>query len=209
MKILIADDHSVVREGLINILKKHNYGDLIEEAKDGSEAFEKIRSHKFDLVILDISMPVLSGLEILERLKSLNIKINILILSIYNQSQYAVKALRLGASGYLSKDSTSDELAQAIRKISGGGKYISSDVIGMLISENDLLTEMPMHKKLSDREFQILCYLAKGNSLIEIGKKLFISEKTVSTYRTRLLKKMGLKTNSEIALYAYKNNLID
>jgi DNA-binding NarL/FixJ family response regulator len=209
MKILVADDHSVVREGLINILKKHNYADLIEEAKDGSEAFEKIKSNSYDLVILDISMPALSGIEILEKLKSLNIKINILILSIYNQSQYAIKALRLGASGYLSKDSTSDELAQAIRKISGGGKYISSDVIGMLLSENDLQPDMPLHKTLSDREFQILCLLARGNSLIEIGRLLFISEKTVSTYRTRLLKKMGLKTNSEITLYAYKHNLID
>ncbi len=209
MKILVADDHSVVREGLINILKKYNYGDLIEEAKDGSEAFEKIITGNFDLVILDISMPVLSGLEILEKLKSLNIKINILILSIYNQSQYAVKALRLGASGYLSKDSTSDELALAIKKISGGEKYISSDVIGMLITEENFQNEQPLHKRLSDREFQILCFLAKGNSLIEIGKKLFISEKTVSTYRTRLLKKMGMKTNSELALYAYKNNLLD
>ena len=209
MKILVADDHSVVREGLINILKKNNYGDLIDEAKDGSEAFEKIRSDNFNLVILDISMPGLSGLEILEKLKLLNIKVNILILSIYKQSQYAVQALRLGASGYLSKDSTSDELAQAIKKISAGGKYISSDVIGMLITEENFINEQPLHKRLSDREFQILCFLAKGNSLIEIGEKLFISEKTVSTYRTRLLKKMGLKTNTELALYAYKNNLID
>ncbi len=209
MKILVADDHSVVREGLINILKKYNNTDLIEEAKDGLEAFEKIRSDNFDLVILDISMPVLSGLEILEKLKALNIKINILILSIYNQSQYAVKALRLGASGYLSKNSTSDELAQAIKKISGGGKYISSDVIGMLITEENFQNEQPLHKRLSDREFQILRLLARGASLIEIGKKLFISEKTVSTYRARLLKKMGLKTNTELALYAYKNNLTE
>jgi two-component system, NarL family, invasion response regulator UvrY len=207
MKILVVDDHSVVREGLINILKKNNLADFIEEAKDGSEALEKIVSDGFDLVILDISMPVLSGIEILKKLKSLKIKINILILSIYNQSQYAVQVLRLGASGYLSKNSTSDELAQAIRKISAGGKYISSDVIGMLIS--DVQIDMPFHKRLSDREFQILCLLAKGNTLVEIGKKLFISDKTVSTYRTRLLKKMELKSNSEITLYAYKNNLID
>jgi DNA-binding NarL/FixJ family response regulator len=209
MKILIADDHLVVRLGLKQILKDLKITNLIEEAKDGNEAFDKIKSGKFDFVILDISMPGLSGLDILKALKARNEKVNILILSIHPQSQYAIHALRLGASGYLSKDSASEELAFAIQKISAGGKYISSDIIGKLVSDSNKENDMALHDLLSEREFQIMCFLAKGVPITEIGKQLFISEKTVSTYRTRLLEKMEMKSNTELALYAFKNNLVE
>jgi two-component system, NarL family, invasion response regulator UvrY len=208
MKILIADDHPVVRKGLKQILKDLRISDMIEEAKDGKEALNKIRSGEFDFVILDISMPGLSGLDILKALKAVNIKVNILILSVHPERQYAVRALRMGASGYLSKNSAPEELALAIKKISAGGKYISSEIIEKLISENTQ-NGKPLHERLSEREFQIMCFLAKGVSIIEIGKKLFLSEKTVSTYRNRLLEKMELKSNAELALYAYINDLIE
>ena len=209
MKILIADDHSVVREGLKQILKNLKIISHVEEAKDGHEALDKIKSGKFDFVILDISMPGLSGLDILKALKARNEKVNVLILSIHPQSQYAIRALRLGASGYISKNSAPEELALAIKKISSGGRYISSDIIGKLVSDINNHNERPLHERLSEREFQIMCFLAKGIPITEIGKKLFISEKTVTTYRTRLLEKMEMKSNSELALYAFKNNLIE
>jgi len=209
MNILIADDHSVVREGLKQILNDLKITSLIEEAKDGHEAFDKIISDKFDFVILDISMPGLSGLDVLKALKVRNIKVNVLILSIHPQSQYAIRALRLGASGYISKNSAPEELALAIKKISAGGRYISSDIIGKLVSDFNKENDIAPHDRLSEREFQVMCFLAKGTSITEIGKQLFISEKTVSTYRTRLLEKMEMKSNSELALYAFKNNLIE
>jgi DNA-binding NarL/FixJ family response regulator len=208
MNILIADDHSVVREGLKQILKELGISEMIEEAKDGNEALNKIKSGEFDFVTLDISMPGMSGLDILEALKAVNIKINILILSVHPQRQYAVRALRLGASGYLSKNSIPEELEVAIKTISAGGKYISSDVIEKLVSMNEQ-NEIALHEHLSKREFQIMCFLSKGAPITEIGKKLFISERTVSTYRTRLLEKMEMKSNAALALYAYKNDLIE
>ncbi|TAL80640.1 MAG: response regulator transcription factor [Bacteroidetes bacterium] len=209
MKILIADDHPVVREGLKQILKNLKIEGIIEEAKDGHEALGKILSGEFDFVILDISMPGLSGLDILKTLKTREEKVNVLILSYYQHSQYAVRALRLGASGYISKDSASEELAFAIKKISAGGKYISSDIIGKLVFGHNRQDDIALHDRLSEREFQIMCLLAKGTPITEIGKKLFISENTVSTYRTRLLEKMEMKSNTELTIYTYQNNLIE
>ncbi len=209
MKILLADDHQVVREGLKQMLKKTGLADFVEEAKDGNEALIKIESGEFDFVILDISMPGLSGLDILKALESNKIKEKILIMSVHPQKQYAIRALKLGAGGYISKDSTTEELELAIKKISSGGKYVSSDVIGILVSDFNDNNDAVLHESLSEREFQVMCFLAKGISLKEIGEKLFISERTVSTYRTRLLEKMEMKSNSEIALYAYKNGLIE
>jgi two-component system invasion response regulator UvrY len=209
MKILIADDHSIVREGLKLILKDHIVSSFIEEAKEGYEALDKIVSGIYDFIILDISMPGLSGLEILSALKVRNIKANILILSSYPQGQYAIRALELGASGYISKNSAPEELVLAIKKISAGEKYISSDIIGRLVSNIQQPDAISFHDRLSEREFQIMCLLAKGTSIIEIANKLSISEKTVSTHRARLLEKMEMKSNTELALYAYKNKLIE
>jgi two-component system, NarL family, invasion response regulator UvrY len=209
MKVLIADDHPVVLKGLKQMLTDLKIADSIEEAKDGNDALNKILSGKFDFVILDISMPGLSGLDILKVLKDRNEKINILILSIHSPAQFAIRALRLGAAGYISKDSAPGELEFAIKKISAGGKYISSDVVEKLVSYNDKENDLVVHTNLSEREFQVMCLLAKGSPIKEIGEKLYISEKTVTTYRSRLLEKMKMKSNSELALYAYKNNLIE
>jgi two-component system invasion response regulator UvrY len=209
MKILVADDHSVVREGLKLILKDLKISSLIEEAKEGYEALDKIVSGIYDFIILDISMPGLSGLDILSALKVRNVKANILILSTYPQGQYAVRALELGASGYISKNSAPEELATAIKKVSMGEKYISSDIIGKLVSNLQQPDEIPLHNRLSEREFQVMCFLVHGTSIIEIGKKLSISEKTVSTHRAHLLEKMGIRSNTELALYAYKNKLVE
>jgi len=209
MKIIIADDHIVVREGLRQIVKDLYPDSVVEESSDGKDAFKRIKSGSYDLVILDISMPGLSGIDILKALKDLDYKGNILMLSVHPQQQYAIRSLRLGASGYLSKDCAREELALAIRKISGGGKYISSDIIGKLISGIDSSEGSNPHDILSEREFQVMCLLAKGCSNIEISNRLFISEKTVSTFRSRLLEKMNMKSVTELALYAYKNSLIE
>lgn len=209
MKILIADDHSVVREGLIRILKGLDKITLIDEAKDGQEALDKIMKGGYDFIIMDISMPVLSGLDILQTLKNKNQKEKILILSMHPQEQYAIRVLRLGASGYLSKESASEELITAINKISAGGKYISSVIAEKLVFNFNEQPDRSLHESLSEREFQIMLLLAKGIGLTEIGKQLFISDKTVSTYRARLMEKMGMKKNAELTLYAIKNNLIE
>jgi len=209
MKILIADDHSVVRAGLKQILQNLCNFPVIEEASDGHDALRKIKSEHYDFVILDISMPGLSGLDILQALKNAGIKRNVLILSVHPQEQYAIRALRMGASGYLSKENAFEELELAIRKISLGQKYISSMIAEKLAFNVADQAGTPLHERLSEREFQIMCMLAKGISLTEIGKKLFISDKTVSTHRSRLLEKMGMKKNAELTVYAIRNGLIE
>jgi len=209
MKILIADDHSVVRRGLRQVLLDLNIFSVIDEATDGFDAFQKIKSNPYDFVILDISMPGLSGLDILEKLKSIGIKRNILILSVHPQNQYAIRALRLGASGYLSKESAFNELELAIQKTSTGQKYISSEIAEKLAFKAFDNPEIALHEKLSEREFQILRLLSEGVSVTEIARKLNISDKTVSTHRIRIMEKMGMKKNAELTMYALKNGLID
>lgn len=209
MKILIADDHSVVRKGLKQVLVDLNIFSTIEEAQDGYEAFEKIKKVAYDFVILDISMPGLSGLDILQKLKTLGIKRNILVLSAHPESQYAIRSLRLGANGYLSKDSAFKEMELAIQKTLTGQKYISSEVAEKLAFKVLDDPEALLHETLSEREFQVMCLLAKGVPVIEIGKKLNISDNTVSTHRMRILGKMGMTKNAQLTLYAAKNNLIE
>jgi two-component system, NarL family, invasion response regulator UvrY len=209
MKILIADDHSVVREGLKNILKGQYMASHIDEAKDGQEALDKILKGSYDFIIMDISMPILSGIDVLQTLKNKDQKEKILILSMHPQEQYAIRVLRLGASGYLSKESAYEELITAINKITAGGKYISSVIAEKLVFNFNDQPDSSLHESLSEREFQIMLLLAKGIGLTEIGKQLFISDKTVSTYRSRLMEKLGMKKNAELTLYALKNNLIE
>jgi len=209
MYVLVADDHPIVREGLKQIVMKMEEVSKVDEALDGHEAMTLIEKNKYDLVILDISMPGLSGLDILKTMKERNEKAHILILSIHPQEQYAIRALKLGASGYLCKESINEELLSAIKKIAAGGIYISTTMAeNIALDINDDRDKLP-HEKLSQREFQIMYMLAKGKSVKEIAGELFLSDKTVSTYRMRLLKKMGMKNNSEIIYYALKNNLIE
>lgn len=209
MRILIADDHAIVREGVKQIVKTLPEITLIEEATDGDEAFSKICNTNYDLVILDISMPGMSGLDVLQRMKGRNIETRVLIFSFYPQEQYAVRAFKLGASGYLSKDSAFEELAIAIRRISSGGKYVSAALAEKLIFQDAKMEGKLPHEKLSEREFQVMILLAKGKSVIEIAEEIFISDKTVSTYRRRIMEKMNLKKNADLTIYALRNNLIE
>ncbi len=208
MKILVADDHSVVREGLKQYIKTLNDVDLIDEAVNGAEAWSKIKSGDFDLVILDVSMPEMSGLDVLRKIKERNMQIRVLILSVHPQEQYAIQSFKLGASGYLSKDSAFDELSLAIKKIASGGRYISSAFAEKLAFDQTGAETNAIHEKLSEREFQVMVMLARGSSVTEIAREIFISEKTVSTYRARILEKMDMKKNAELTMYAIKNNLI-
>lgn len=209
MNILIADDHAIVREGVKQIIKTLPEVNLIDEANDGNIAYTKILSKNYDLVVLDISMPGITGLDLLQRMKNKDIKTNVLILSFYPQEQYAIRAFKLGASGYLSKDSASEELSLAIRKIAAGGKYVSSALAEKILFQDIELDGKLPHEQLSEREFQVMIMLAKGKSLVEIGHEIFISDKTVSTYRMRILEKMGLKNNTDLTIYALKNKLIE
>ena len=208
MKILIADDHSIVREGLKQILKQVDANALVEEVENGIEALDKIGNYEYDLIIMDISMPGKSGLDILKTLKDKNIHANILILTIHPQEQYAIRAMKLGASGYLSKDSLYEELANAIQTILAGKRYISPALAESILFETKEDLNKSPHEKLSEREFQIMCMLAKGRPVTEIATDLFISGKTVRTHRMRLFEKMGIKNNAELISYAIKNKLI-
>lgn len=209
MNILIADDHSIVREGLKHYVSTLEKVNLIEEAVDGTEAWSKIKDGNFDIVILDVSMPGMSGLDVLRKVKERNLNIRVLILSVYPQEQYAIQAFRLGALGYLSKETAYEELSIAIKKIVSGGRYISSVFAEKLAFNGFDADTHPIHEKLSDREYQVMILLAKGKSVTEISKEIFISDKTVSTYRTRILEKMGMKKNAELIMYVIKHNLIE
>jgi len=209
MKILIADDHAIVREGVKLIVKTLPEVRLIDEASDGKEALSKLMKNHYDLAILDISMPEISGLDLLQQIKLHNVATRILMLSFHPQEQYAVRAFKLGASGYLSKDSAFDEMAMAIRKIAAGGKYVSAAFAEKLLFNEVSSTNQQLHEALSDREFQVMIMLAKGKSVAEIATEIFISDKTVATYRTRIMEKMQMKKNAELTIYALRNKLIE
>jgi two-component system, NarL family, invasion response regulator UvrY len=209
MKILIADDHSIVREGLKQYVKTLDEVKLIDEVVDGNEAWAKIKDESYDLVILDVSMPGMSGLDVLQKIKSRNLKTRVLILSVYPQEQFAIRAFKMGASGYLSKDCAFEELILAIKKITAGDRYIASAFARKIALNGFDSAILKRHEKLSEREFQIMVMLAKGKSVTEISKEIFISGKTVSTHRAHILEKMDMKKNSELTMYAIKNNLIE
>lgn len=209
MKILIADDHTVVREGIKRMLSRIESISMLSEAKNGIETLKKIQEQEYDLVILDISMPDISGLDILSTLKDKKIKSHILILSVHPQEHYAIRALKLGASGYLSKDSVYEEFDVAIKTILAGKRYIVSSLAESIIFSKENGLEKAPHEKLSEREFQIMIMLAKGHGVKEIADELFISDNTVSTHRMRILEKMQMKKNTELMNYAIRNDLIE
>jgi len=209
MKILIADDHAIVREGVKQIVKTLPEVKQIDEASDGREALAKLTKTQYDLAIIDISMPEMTGLDLLQHLKFHNIKTRVLILSFHPQEQYAIRAFKLGASGYLSKDSAFEELATAIRKIAAGGKYVSAAFAEKLLFNEVSSTNQQLHESLSEREFQVMIMLAKGKSVTEIAAEIFISDKTVATYRTRIMEKMQMKKNADLTIYALRNELIE
>jgi DNA-binding NarL/FixJ family response regulator len=209
IKILIADDHPLVREGLKQIISGLTDMVVVDEASNGSEVLEKTSKNNYDVAVLDISMPDNNGVDIIEQVKARKPELNILVLSIYPEEQYAVRAFKAGANGYLTKESTPEELIAAIRKVSLGRKYVSTSFAEKLASDLKMDTKQPLHKMLSNREFQVMSMIASGKTIKEIAEKMSLSAKTISTYRTRILEKMGLKNNAEIIRYGIKHGLVD
>ena len=208
IKILIADDHPVVRRGLKQIVAEEPNMVVAGEAQNAKEVLELIRKQDWDVVMLDITMPDRSGLEVLKQLKKEYPKLPVLVLSVHSEEQYAVRVLKSGAAGYMTKESAPEELVRAIRKVVAGGKYVSSSLAERLAFDLES-EEEPLHETLSNREFQVMCMIASGKTVKEIADRLFLSVKTASTYRTRILRKMKMKTNAELIYYAIKNRLVD
>jgi two-component system invasion response regulator UvrY len=209
IKILIADDHPIVRQGFKQVLSETTDLVVADEAGNGQEVLALVARKDYDVILLDISMPGKNGLEVLKELRMTNTKIPVLILSIYPEEQYAIRALKAGASGYLTKASAPEELISAIRKVSRGGKYISSSLAEKIAYELDGDAEKAPHDSLSDREYQILLMIASGKTVSDIAEEMCLSVKTVSTYRSRILDKMKLKNNAELTTYAIRNKLVE
>lgn len=207
-RILIADDHAIFREGLKQILEDVPDMVVVDDVSRGQEVLDKIEKQDYDILLLDIAMPGLSGLETLKLLKGRKPRMRVLILSMYPEEQYAVRAIKAGAAGYITKASASEELLQAIRKISGGGRYISTSIAENLLFDLEPEEDRPIHQRLSDREYQIFCMIARGKAVGDIALELFLSVKTISTHRVHILEKMRMKNNAELTNYAIKNNLV-
>lgn len=208
IRILIADDHSLIRKGLVQILSEKSNTDVIE-ASNSKEVFQQLKLINVDAVVLDISLPGKNGIEVLKDIKSLYPHIAVLMLSVYPEDQYGIRSLKSGASGYLTKDSAPEKLVEAIDKVLSGCKYLSPSIAEKLIAElsgNETHTENP-HHNLSDREFEVMKYIAKGESPGEIASKLNLSIKTISTYKTRILNKMSFKNTADIIQYVVKKGL--
>jgi DNA-binding NarL/FixJ family response regulator len=182
---------------------------VTDEASSGHEVLGKIRKNNYDVLVLDVSMPGMTGLDVIKQIKSEKYDLPILILSMHSEEQFAVRTIKAGASGYLVKDSAPDELVTAIQKISKGGKYITQTLAEKLAFELERDTEKLPHQILSNREYQVLCMIASGKTVKEIAEEIYLSIKTISTYRSRILEKMNMKTNAELTHYTIKNNLID
>jgi len=208
IRIVVADDHAIVREGLKQILGAQADFQVVAEASDGHEALKRVRELDFDVLLLDMSMPGKSGVELIKQVKAEKPKLRILVLTMHEEHQYAVRAIRAGASGYLTKEGASAQLVTAIRKVASGGAYISAEV-----AEQLALNAMPdataaPHERLSDREFQVFRMIAEGKSVSEIADRLNLSVKTVSTHKANVLAKMGLSTQGELIRYALENDLV-
>ena len=208
IKIVIADDHAIVRQGLKKIVEVDNEMEVVLEAQNGAELLNKIGDHDFDLVVLDISMPGRNGLETLKELKRKTPGIRVIMLSIHPEDQYAVRALRAGASGYMTKESAPEELVKAIRKVHQGERYISSSVAELLAAHIGIERSEEQHRSLSDREYEVFNLLARGETVGQIASGLNLSVKTISTYRTRILEKMGMSTNADLTRYALDFELL-
>ena len=207
-RFLIADDHTVVRMGLRQIIFEAFPSAIIEEVTNAEDLLEKVTQEEWDVVISDISMPGRSGLEILQQIRLDHPQLPVLILSVFAEDQYAIRVLRAGASGYLNKESAAVELVKAINQLLLGKKYITPSIAEMMAGMLDKDLAKPLHEYLSDREFQICKLLAAGKSVSEIAENIFLSVSTVSTYRSRVMTKLKLKTNSDITLYAIENKLL-
>lgn len=209
IRILIADDHAIVREGLKQIVAEESDMRVTGEAATANELFELLERDTWEIVVLDINMPGKSGLEALKEIKTGKYNIPVLILSMFSEDQYGLRAMKAGAAGYLKKVSAPTELVTAIRKIVNGGKYISASLAEKLADVFNIDLKKPLHENLSDREYQIMCFISLGRSAEEIAEELAISIHTVYSYRNRILEKMHLKSNVELTQYAIQNKLIE
>ena len=207
ISILLADDHAIVRRGMKEVLQEALPDVRIVEAESAAETMDAARAGAFDLVILDVSLPGRSGLDVLKDIKAAHPKLPVLMLSMHPEEQFAVRALRAGAAGYVTKQSPPEEMLGAVRKALAGGRYVSASLAERLATEVGGDTKKEPHELLSDREFQVLMLIASGHSLTEIGAKLSVSVQTVSTYRTRLLEKMALTSNAELTQYVRLHGL--
>lgn len=208
LKVLIVDDHTMIRVGLREIIHKAFAGALIGEARDGEDALKQIRKQNWDLAVMDISMPGRSGIDILQDIKLERPKLSVLIISMHKEDQFAMRVLKAGAAGFISKHSTSEELIKAIHKILAGEHYVSPAVAEKMICDLGQKTKNLPHESLSNREMQVLCMFATGKTNKQVASKLSLSVKTISTYRARILEKTRMKSNAELICYAIKNDLI-
>lgn len=209
IRVLLADDHAVVRSGLREILADTGDIRVAGEAANGQEALARVREQEFDVAVLDMSMPGRNGIELIKLVKAEKPGIRILVLSMHSEAQYAVRAIRAGASGYLGKESAADELVAAIRRIAGGGAYVSPETAERLALDAGRASHAPPHTLLSDREYQVFQLIANGAAVGEIARQLSLSVKTVSTHKTRILEKMGLANQAELIRYALEHKLLD
>ena len=209
IRVLIADDHAVVRHGLRQILEETSDIVVGGEACNGGEVIEKVRARVGDVLVLDLSMPGRTGLDILKEIKQERPTLPVIVLSMHSEEQYATRVLKAGASGYLPKESAPETFINAIRKVYGGGRYISAAQAEKLTCFFDNIPDHPLHEALSDREYEVLRLISSGETVSQIAGQMHLSVKTVSTYRTRLLEKMRMKTNAELTHYAIRNRLVD
>ena len=209
IRLLLADDHALVRDGLMRILAAASDIEVAGEAANGDETLALVKQHDFDLALIDLSMPGLSGLDLIKRLKLEKPKLRILVLSMHGESQYAARALKAGASGYLTKDSAAAQLLGAIRKVAGGGVHITEAAATQLLNAGGAAGDAPRHTLLSDREFEVFRQLVGGRSITEIAEGLHVSVKTISTHKARILEKMGMASTAELVRYAVEHRLLD
>ncbi len=206
IRVFIADDHAIVRKGLRQIIEETPEFELAGEAANGEDVLKLMSKIEYDVLLLDLSMPGRSGLDVIQTIRDLKPRLPILVLSAYPEEQYAVRLLRNGIAGYIHKEAAPENLVGAIRKVVAGGKYVSQELAERLATDLSSPSKKLPHELLSDREYRVLCMIGEGKSVSQIAQELLISVKTVSTYRTRILEKMGLHTTSELIRYAIENN---
>jgi DNA-binding NarL/FixJ family response regulator len=209
IRVVLADDHTIVRTGLKEILADTGDIEVVGEATNGHEAMVRVRELSFEVLVMDMSMPGRSGIELIQQVKREKSGVRVLVLSMHSEEQYAVRALKAGASGYLTKDSAADELVAAIRRIAAGGAYVTPETAQRLALGLDAAAEGPLHATLSDREMQVFQMVAAGKSVTAVAEALTLSVKTVSTHKTRIMQKLKLSNQTELIRYAIRHKLID
>lgn len=208
IRVLVADDHTIVRKGLKQLIAEHPDMEVTGEARNGPEVLSEVMERDYDMVLLDLSMPGRGGIETIKELKALRPKLSVLVLTMHPEEEYAIRALKAGASGYLTKESAPEELITAMRKVAAGSRYISMKLAEELAFAFGGDIEKAPHELLSDREFQIMTMIGSGKTVKDIAAELSLSMQTVSTYRARILTKMKMKNNAELTLYAIRNHLV-